>query len=261
MNPLSVSELCYNINLSITQIDQVTVIGEVSGLSLCGKHLYGILKDNDSCINFIIWNNKFPIKSGDKIVATCKPSFYPKNGKTNIIINSLEKHGLGILFELYQKNKIKYESLGYFKNKKPEPKKIFNIALVTSIDGAALQDILCIFRQNNFIGKIFIKSCFVQGKFADKSIANSIHYFDRLDVDIVVVTRGGGSFEDLLPFSSENVIEALHNSKKYTISAVGHEIDHMLSDYVADKRYPTPSVFAEKICELFKKKQEQIHFI
>jgi exodeoxyribonuclease VII large subunit len=170
---------------------------------------------------------------------------------------------MGDLFKKYIDFKDIYEKKGYFDKqfKKIEPKNINSIAIITSTDGAAIRDVLYVLMNNGFRGKIYLKDCVVQGVNAGKSISNAIDLINnsKIQVDMILVTRGGGSFEDLFQFSSSEVIESLHNSSIYTISAVGHETDNMLSDFVADYRAPTPSIGAQYISNIYNSKYDEIY--
>lgn len=251
-------------------IKKIQLQGEITNFKISNNNLYASLKDNESSINIIIWdfsykNELAKINNGEKIIATGKLSYYKKTGNVCFIISKYEKNGHngGINNYEYENIKKKYELLGYFKkeNKKIFPKNINKIGIVTALNGAALQDILYVFEKNCFNGKIVIKGCNVQGLSAPKLISNAIttlekwkDQFDNKSLDIIIITRGGGSFEDLIAFSSPIVIETIKKCTIYTMSAIGHEIDHMLSDDVADISAPTPSIGAENICKHEKNK-------
>lgn len=240
--------------------DQIDVDGEISNLKITNGNLFLTLKDNDSNINVICWSyhklkNKIDIQNGDKVVISGKVTFYPKTGNFNLIMSNIEKIGLGNLCKEYEILKQKCENLGYFteSTKKQMPKNIKSIGIATAPEGAALQDILYVLKKNNFFGNIIVKRCIVQGNMCSKSIVQGIDYLNKWKdnngngLDVILVTRGGGSFEDLMGFSDLKVVEKIHKSNIFTISAVGHEIDYMLSDFSADMRAPTPSVAAELI--------------
>lgn len=235
---------------TINFASDVNVTGEISNLKISNSHAYFIIKDESSSINAIIW--KYSIKqlnfsNGDKISTIGKLSLYNKTGSCNLIVNSIEKAGVGELYKKYIDLKTYYQSLNYFDNKKIIPNIIINIGIATSIEGAALQDFLFLINKNNYIANIKIKNCVVQGVNCPKSVAQAIKVLDDMHLDIIIIMRGGGSFEDLMGFSDQIIIEAIHDAKTFIISAIGHEIDHMLSDFVADLRAPTPSIAAEMI--------------
>lgn len=238
--------------------------GELSGYSKRSGNIYAMIKDKDCSIDIISWNNPNEYTNGDEVIVTGKLNFYKKTTRISINVYSIEKKGIGDLFNIYISNKNNYEKQGYFdeNKKKKNLNSIENIGIITSADGAALHDILFVLKQNNFKGTIYIKDCLVQGINAATSISNAINYFNtnnvdlenRKKIDLLLITRGGGSFEDLFQFSSDEVIKAIYNSHIYTVSAVGHETDTMLSDYVADYRAPTPSIGAQFIINNYLKK-------
>lgn len=230
--------------------NQFVIEGEISNLKVSGQHTYLNLKDAISSISVIFWNTKLTNKHGDNVSITGKIDYYTKNGYTNIIGNAIKNIGIGELHIEYEKLKKSYEKKGYFDNKKSLPENIKIIGVITSEKGAALQDFLYVLNKNEFMGEVMIYDCIVQGPKCPISIAKGIEYFNNSNVDLILITRGGGSFEDLMGFSHSNVIEAIYNSNKYIISAVGHEVDNMLSDYVANYRAPTPSIAGEVICSI-----------
>jgi len=233
--------------------NNVTVIGEISNLKGSHGHAYLSLKDSNSLISAVMWKSVFckykDLKNGDQVKAKGKIDVYSKTGQYQLYISEIELDGIGDLHQQYTQLKRKYQDLGYFENerKKKIPKIINNLGIVTSSGGAALQDILSVFNRNNIKLKIDIKNCKVQGSECHQNIAKSIDYFQNQDVDLILVSRGGGSFEDLMGFSHQDVIESIYKSNIPVISGVGHEVDFMLSDFVSDLRCATPSVAAEKI--------------
>ncbi len=251
----------YNIVISVT--------GELSNVKLSNNNLFCNLRDNESSINVMFWGYKYKydtlFANGDNVKIVGKLSVYIKTGSYNIIASSITK--LAIINPVsnvhlqYEQSKKKYDALGYFSNKKSPPSIINNIAIVTAREGAALQDILYVFNKNNFVSNIIIKSCAVQGKHSVSSIIESLQYLYTQKLDTILITRGGGSFEDLIAFSHDDVIEEIHKSPIFTISAVGHEIDFMLSDFVADYRAPTPSIAASYICNINKECYDEFNNI
>lgn len=230
----------------------ITVSGELSNFKISGRNLYATLKDNNASVSIAYWGylnkNKSVYNNGDNVKITGRLSLYAKNGTYNINITSIEKTGSGNIHEFYNALKQKYNNMGYFTNKKQMPNNIQNIGIITASSGAALQDILYVLNKNKYHGNVYIKNCMVQGDKSASSICSGITFFDNFNCDIILIARGGGSFEDLMSYSSEEVINAIYSSNKFTISAVGHEVDFMLSDFVADLRAPTPSIGAEIIC-------------
>lgn len=265
-NILTITELNIQLKDHIKRVGQkIKVKGELSGFR--GKYnntVYASLKDDISSINIIRFNAIEDIKNGDKIVVSGNIDFYSKTGDIKLICNKIEIEGEGELFKRINILKKKFEEKGYFENKKSLPS-IKNIGIVTSKDGAALQDILFVLNSNKFEGNVYIKNSPVQGIDCPKGICNGIKFFNTFlteqntKVDLIMITRGGGGIDDLMGFSDQSVIEEIHNSDIFVMSAVGHEIDWMLSDYVADIRAPTPSIGAEMICKScsdYKKKIE-----
>ena len=235
------------------------VKGELGNYSKRGGNIYASIKDKDASIDIISWNNPNDYQNGDEIIIYGKLNYYKKTNKLSLVAFSIEKKGLGDLFKKYLDFKSLYDNRGYFdkQNKKPIPDIIRNLAIITSSDGAAIRDVLYVLKDNGFTGQIYLKDCMVQGPNAGKSVGDAVKlindkYSDK--VDLILVTRGGGSFEDLFQFSSADVIESIYSSKLFTISAVGHETDNMLSDYVADYRAPTPSIGAQFISNIFLNK-------
>lgn len=236
--------------------DTIIIKGELHNYSKRNQNIYASLKDKTSSIDIISWNCLEDYENGDEVEIYGKINFYKKTSKINIIISTIKKLGVGDQFKIYEKLKLKFQNLGYFNKKKVFPKKIESIGIITSQDGAALQDVLYVLKNGNFNGNIIIKDCMVQGLNAPISIKNAIECLNNESnkVDVLLITRGGGSLEDLMAFSSEEVVKSIYNSNIYTISAVGHEVDTMLSDFVADLRAPTPSIGAQIIVNEYNKK-------
>ena len=239
----------------------IKVTGELSSIKYSGKHVYTTIKDSKSSISCIFWNClKFLHKDGDKVIVSGKITYYSKSGNINFIGSKIESIGVGELYKKYQDNYEKFKTLGYFDNKLDLPHTINTIGILTAKDGAALQDVLYVLNNNKFDGTVYVYNCIVQGDKCPNSIVNGIQYFSKhyKKLDVLLFTRGGGSMEDLMGFSDESVVEAINKCKVYTISAIGHEVDNMLSDFVADYRAPTPSVAGKVICE---QTRERLNFM
>lgn len=255
MTEISITELNSFIkdNVKKTSLKNLKIKGEISGLKKYNNTIYASLKDDISSINIIKFrSNDDNIKNGDLVIISGYLEFYTKNGTIQIICNNIEHTGEGYILKNLEDLKIKFKNKGYFDNKKKIPENIKSIGIVTASNGAALQDILYVFNNNKFDGKIFVKNSPVQGVDCPKGICNGIKYFnqfkdDNKRVDLIMITRGGGGIDDLMGFSDSSVIEEIHISNIFVISAVGHEVDNMISDYVADLRAPTPSIGAEII--------------
>ena len=238
--------------------DVVHVRGEVSGLIIARSgHIYFSLKDDNNIIQAVLWARvsqdiNLKLEDGMEVVVIGKLSTYAPQSRYNIIVNSIELAGEGALLKLIEDRKRRLASEGLFdeKYKKTLPYLPNTIGVITSESGAAFQDIIIRIKER-FPVNIILFPVLVQGNEAPKQIAQAINkinlYSDKnIDsIDLLIVGRGGGSFEDLMAFNEEIVVRAIFESKIPIISAVGHEIDNSLSDYVADKRAPTPTAAAE----------------
>lgn len=236
----------------------LTVEGEISGFKPASTgHWYFSLKDEGAVISAVIWRSTIPRisflpKDGQRVIVKGSISVYGPRGTYQIVCTSMEPFGEGDILAMLEQRKRHYAELGYFDEslKKPIPKRPNKVAIITSPTGAALQDILQITGRRSPNLDLIILPAVVQGPDAAESVALRIKEVNEfLLADVMIVGRGGGSIEDLLPFSEDCVIEAIHNSDIPVISAVGHEIDWALSDFVADLRAPTPSAAAELVCE------------
>ena len=252
--PLSVSELNNQIkSLLESTFLYISVEGEVSRVTYHSSgHLYFSLKDKNSSISCVMFrgNNaklKFRVEEGLKVIVQGAISVYTPRGSYQINCISMEPSGSGALALAYEQLKKKLEAKGYFNNKKELPRYPKLIALVTSKTGAALQDMLRVAKKRWPLTKLILVDTLVQGEEAKHSIANSIKLADKLNADIIVVSRGGGSVEDLWAFNEEIVADAIFKAKTPIVSAIGHEIDFLISDFVADLRAPTPSAAMEMI--------------
>ncbi|MBQ6672795.1 MAG: exodeoxyribonuclease VII large subunit [Spirochaetales bacterium] len=268
MPKLSVSELTGLIKTTLEgSFYGLTVEGEISGFKPSSSgHWYFSLKDQAAVINCCMWRSSIPRvafkpKDGMKVVVTGALSVFEPRGTYQLICTSMKVAGEGDILAMLEERKRRYDSLGYFdtSKKKPIPLRPGRVAVITSPTGAALQDILQITGRRNSAMDIIILPAVVQGVEAAASIAARIKEVnDFFLADVIIVGRGGGSIEDLLPFSEECVIEAIHRSQIPVISAVGHEIDWAISDYVADLRAPTPSAAAELVCESSIDQKEKV---
>ena len=233
----------------------ISVEGEVSRFTYHSSgHLYFTLKDKNSSISCVMFrgNNmkmKFRLEEGMQVIIHGSVSLYVPRGSYQLNCVSIEPSGSGALAKAYEQLKDKLKALGYFEesNKKSIPKYIKSIALVTSGSGAALQDMLRIAEKRWPLIKLKVIDTIVQGENSGKNIAKNIRFADTLGVDVIVVGRGGGSIEDLWGFNEEVVAQAIFEAKTAIVSAVGHEIDYVISDFVSDLRAPTPSAAMEMI--------------
>jgi len=251
MKVLSVSQLNRIIKDLIDNeviLEDITVTGELSSFSITRNIAYFTLKDNDNLLSCVQFGCKNEFKIGDMVQCHGNVKYYPKGGKLTFNALTIELCGQGELYQqfLALKEKLKNEGLFDEINKKPIPKFIKSIGVVTSITGAVLQDIKNVTNRRNPNLDIYVYDAQVQGKFAVQDIIQGITYFDNMnDVDVIIVARGGGSIEDLMPFNDEELARIAYICNKPLISAVGHETDFSILDFVADLRAPTPSAAAE----------------
>ncbi len=265
----TVSELTEEIrNILEDSYPVVWVEGEISNFKVHHeiKHLYFTLKDSNSQIDAIMFSSyaqslKFKPENGLLVLVRGKISFYPPQGRTQIIVFEMEPKGQGALFLALHQLKLKLKKEGLFdeKHKKPLPLLPQKIGIVTSPTGAAIRDILKVIKQRQPNLEILIYPSRVQGEEAPYELIEGINYFNtNNNVDVIILTRGGGSIEDLWAFNDENLARVIFNSKIPIISAVGHEIDVSISDLVADLRAPTPTAAAQIVV---KKKDELKEYI
>lgn len=232
---------------------QIAIEGELSNCKFSNGHLYFTLKDENAQITAIMFAGSaryltFKPTDGLKVQCRGKLSVYPARGNYQIIVTKMEVSGEGAILKMIEERKRKLSLEGLFdeSRKKSLPLIPKTIGIVTSPTGAALRDILQITKRRNKTISVVIFPALVQGSDAAYSIEKQIKIANDYNLcDVLIVGRGGGSLEDLLPFSEENVVRAIASSKIPVVSAVGHQIDWALSDYAADKRAPTPSAAAE----------------
>ena len=256
MYTLSVSGLNEQIkSLLESSFVRVLVEGELSRITFHNSgHIYFTLKDKDSSIKGVMFKGnasklKFRLEEGLKVVIDGAVSVYAPRGEYQINCFMIEPSGQGALALAYEQLKQKLLAKGYFDpaRKKPLPKFPKRIALITSATGAALQDMLRVANQRYRVLEIDIYDVLVQGVSSAQSIVNALHGSDKKGYDIIVISRGGGSIEDLWSFNEEIVADAIFEASTPIVSAVGHEIDYVISDFVADLRAPTPSAAMEMI--------------
>lgn len=252
---LQVSELTKKVRFILeSELNTVWLCGEISNfIAASSGHWYLSLKDQKSqvrCAMFKGNNRSVSIKpqNGQQVLVRAKVSLYEPRGDFQLIIEQMESAGEGLLRQQYQLLKDKLHSEGLFElhHKQIIPKKIQTVGIITSPTGAAVKDIITVLKRRNPLLNIIIYPVLVQGEQAKYDIVQAIALANqRNEVDVLLIGRGGGSLEDLWAFNEEIVARAIFQSSLPTISAVGHEIDTTLSDYVADLRAPTPSAAAE----------------
>ena len=241
----------------------IQILGEVFGVSKSKSSIYFNIKDEESSLPCVCFYGELlgDIKEGDQVVVTGSPNFYTKSGRFNFVVSKIEPFGLGLLYQRFVEMKDKLEKEGLFDqtHKKPMPKVIKRIGVVTSKDGAVIQDIKNVTWRRDASVDIVLYDCKVQGNDAEKEIVNGINFFSNYDgVDVVVVARGGGSLEDLAAYNTEEVARATYACKKPIVSAVGHEVDFTIIDFVSDLRAPTPSAAAELLTKDTKMSKETL---
>ena len=231
----------------------ISVKGEISNCKYhTSGHIYFTIKDAAGTISAIMFAGSrrglgFTMKEGDKVIVTGSVEVYEKTGSYQLYARQIELDGAGNLYLQFEKLKNELEEMGYFAReyKIPSPKYARRIGIVTAPTGAAIQDIRNISKRRNPYVELILYPALVQGEGAAQSIVNGIHALEQIGVDIIIVGRGGGSIEDLWAFNEKIVADAIFNCRIPTISAVGHETDWTIADFVADMRAPTPSAAAE----------------
>ena len=232
---------------------RISVKGEVSNCKYHSSgHIYFTIKDASGTLNAIMFAGNrrgltFPMKEGDKVIVTGSVEVYERDGKYQLYAREISLDGAGNLYLKFEALKRELEEMGMFapEYKKPIPAYVRSVGIVTAPTGAAVQDIRNIASRRNPYVQLILYPALVQGEGAAASIVNGIRALDALGVDVIIVGRGGGSIEDLWAFNEEIVARAIFECETPVISAVGHETDTTIADYVADLRAPTPSAAAE----------------
>ena len=232
----------------------VFVTGEISNYKAhYSGHLYMTVKDETASIKAVMFAGnasklRFKPENGMKILAFGTVSLFPRDGSYQLYINDMQPDGVGALNIAFEQLKKKLEAEGLFRQeyKKPLPEFPQKIGVVTSSTGAAVQDIFNVLKRRFPVAEVVLRPCQVQGEGAAEDVAKAIYEFNKLNAaDVLIVGRGGGSIEDLWAFNEEIVARAVFASRIPVISAVGHETDYTICDFVADLRAPTPSAAAE----------------
>lgn len=240
-------------------LGSIIIRGEISNCKYHSSgHIYFTLKDAGSRIACVMFAGSrrsltFTLADGMSVLASGSIGVYERDGKYQLYVSSIVKDGVGILYDRLEKLKEKLSKEGLFNDihKKPVPFYSDVVGIVTASTGAAVRDIVNIAKRRNPYVKLILYPVHVQGDEAAEEIAHAIAELDKLSPDVIIVGRGGGSFEDLFAFNEEVVVRAVYECKTPIISAVGHEVDTALSDYAADLRAPTPSAAAElAVCEI-----------
>ena len=233
-------------------LHNICVYGEVSGYKISNGIAYFNIKEGDNLLPCVLFGaTKFPEPNmGDLVLLTGSVSYWAKGGRLSFNATKIEPYGKGLLYQQFLELKNKLELKGYFDKSKKKiiPPYVKRIGVVTSATGAVIQDIIDVTTRRNDTIDIVLYPVKVQGVGAEIEIANGINFFSEYkDVDVVIVARGGGSLEDLQPFNTEIVADATYACHKPIVSAVGHETDYTIIDFVSDLRAPTPSAAAELV--------------
>lgn len=250
-------------------LNNLSVKGEISNFKLHSSgHLYFSLKDENSKVNCVMFrsdavNLNFIPENGMKVTIKARLSVYVKEGSYQLYCRNIEQDGLGSLFVQYEKLKEKLQKLGLFneENKKAIPKYVNRIGVITSETGAAIQDIIKVIRRRNSLVDIVLYPSLVQGEEAVPNLIRGLKYFnEKNSVDVIIIGRGGGSIEELWAFNNEELAYAIFNSKIPVVSAVGHEVDFTICDFVSDMRAATPSAAAEIVAANLEELEKNLEF-
>lgn len=234
-------------------LDQVFLKGEISNFKAHSRgHFYFTLKDEESRINAVMFASsaskiKFMPQDGMKVLVTGKVSIYPANGGYQIYVNEMLEDGIGNLYIAYEQLRKKLEEEGLFReeHKKKIPRIPKRVGVITAPTGAAIRDIISTIKRRWPLAEVVLFPALVQGEFAKEDIVRQIKRAEDYNLDTLIVGRGGGSIEDLWAFNEEIVARAIYACSIPVISAVGHEIDFTIADFVCDMRAPTPTGAAE----------------
>ena len=238
-------------------LNRIQIKGEISNCKYhTSGHIYFTLKDSGGTIAVVMfasYASKLDIKleNGMSVVVDGRIDIYERDGRYQLYAVNITESGMGDLYKKFEQLKQQYDDMGYFDSsyKRPIPRFARKIGIVTASTGAAIHDIMNISHRRNPYVSLYLYPALVQGEYAKYSIAKGIAVLDKFGVDCIIVGRGGGSLEDLWAFNEPEVIEAVFSCNTPVISAVGHETDFTITDFVADLRVPTPSAAAE--CAVF----------
>ncbi len=266
---ITVTELCKYIKdifVAEEMLHNIAILGEVSGLRISGAHSYFNLKDSGGVIacSCFQYRKTYIPKEGESVILIGTPDFYAPSGRLSLVVSKIEPVGIGLLYQRIEELRNKLAAEGVFddSNKIPIPKFCDKVVVVTSKNGAVIRDIYKTIRRKNPKLDIYVKDVKVQGEYASMEIAMALKSVDRMNFDCVILARGGGSLEDLLPFYDENVVRAVFNMKTPIISAVGHETDFSLCDFAADARAATPTAAGELVAyDYYKTKDSVFDFL
>lgn len=256
---ITVSQLNYYVKSLMegdTVLSQVFLSGEISNLTdhYRSGHIYLSLKDEKSIIKCVMFSSnasrlKFALQDGMKVIVKGRVSIYETTGQYQFYIEQLQPDGIGAFTVAFEHLKTKLSAEGLFdkKNKKTLPKLPKTVGVITSPTGAVRSDIEKVLKRRYPLAKIFLYPATVQGENAPTELINAINYFNNNPVDVLIIGRGGGSIEDLWAFNDEELARTIYKCNVPVVSAVGHETDFTICDFVSDMRAPTPSAAAELI--------------
>ncbi len=234
-------------------LPHLMVRGEVSNLKYhASGHIYFTLKDASGTLSCVMFAGRrrglsFHMQEGDLVIVSGNVDVYERDGRYQLYAQQIIADGAGLLREQFERLRRQLEAEGLFDeaHKKPIPRFVRTLGVVTASTGAAIRDIIHVATRRNPYVQIILAPAAVQGEGAPESIVAAIHLLDRIGPDVIIVGRGGGSMEDLQAFNDERVARAVYECDTPVISAVGHEVDTVITDYTADLRAPTPSAAAE----------------
>lgn len=269
-NAISVSQIAGYIKSIFdaeVMLHGIMVYGEVADLSLRADMAFFTLKDASAalaCVAFDASGKFATVKNGDQVVVTGSPSYYVKGGRLNFNVTKIEPYGQGAFYLQFLRLKEQLEKEGLFdaSRKKLMPKNIKTIGVVTAESGAVIRDIINICHRRDPNINIVLYPSKVQGEGAAQTIIEGVRFFEKYEpVDVIMVARGGGSGEDLAQFNDETLARVVADCNKFVMSAVGHETDFTIIDFVASMRAPTPSAAAELLTQdSFAKKEQLVLF-
>lgn len=256
----SISQINEYVKMTLERNDVLSSVwmrGEISNFKnqYSTGHLYLSLKDGDSMIKAVMFRSYaqrlgFVPRDGDKVIVHGKISVYSARGEYQVYIDEMQPDGIGLLAQAYErlKQKLMYEGLFDSSHKKPLPQNPTRVGVITSASGAAIHDILNVSGRRAAGVEVIIFPALVQGEQAPRSLCSGIRYFNKISpVDVIIIGRGGGSIEDLWGFNDEGLAREIFASSIPVVSAVGHETDFTICDFVSDMRAPTPSAAAELV--------------
>lgn len=265
---ITVQELNYYISrifIAEELLHNVPVLGEVSGCSVVNGNCYFTLKDDSSQIkiNLFKCEGKYVPHNGEQVIVRGYVDYYQKGGTVSVNAYEIKPFGIGAIYAKLEETKQKLEREGLFSesHKKNIPQTPKNIGIITSVKGAALQDILTTFSKHNSKQSLSIIDVRVQGEYCVGDIVTALTYSDAYGFDVIILARGGGSFEDLYCFNDESIVRAIYDMKTPIITAIGHETDYTLCDFVSDYRAITPTAAAEKVAINYNDLKDNVYYL